>query len=87
MCDREKIFVSRFVDAFFDRLCRRGGFLGGCAIHGCPSARNCGDCRDTTARRNRRGRGDARPPPLTLCSRRRDSWRPARRCWTTMRYG
>ena len=61
MCDREKIFVSRFVDAFFDRLCRRGGFLVGCAIHGCPSARNCGDCRDTAARRNRRGRGDARP--------------------------
>ena len=60
MCDREKIFVSRFVDAFFGRLCRRGGFLGGCAIHGCPSARNCGDCRDTAARRNRRGRGDAR---------------------------
>ena len=29
-------------------------------IHGCPSARNCGDCRDTAARRNRRGRGDAR---------------------------
>ena len=25
-----------------------------------PSARNCGDCRDTAARRNRRGRGDAR---------------------------
>lgn len=49
MCDREKIFVSRFVDAFFDRLCRRGGFLGDCAIHGCPSARNCGDCRDAAA--------------------------------------
>lgn len=39
---------------FFDRLCRRGGILGGCAVHGCPAARDCGD------RRDRRGRGDAR---------------------------
>ena len=59
-CVTVKDLCFPFCRCFFDRLCRRGGFLGGCAIHGCPSARNCGDCRDTTARRNLRGRGDAR---------------------------
>ena len=62
-------------------LYRRDGCIRQRNAHCSARARRWDTARQEPPRPRRRPH-----PPLTPC-RRRDSWRPTRRCWPTMRYG